>query len=82
METAEKGINGCIVKTFVENEAIGKDGRISVGDYLLSINNESLRHVTNAQARAILRRASQSSADIRYVIYSLLSLLAGPVFLW
>lgn len=67
VETVDKGINGCVVKTLVDCEAVGKDGRIHVGDYVLSINNESLRRVTNAQARAILRRASLLGPDIRQV---------------
>jgi len=65
VETVEKGINGCIVKSLVDCDAIGEDGRIHVGDYILNINNESLRRVTNAQARAILRRASLLDPDIR-----------------
>lgn len=45
--------------------AMSKDGRIVPGDYLLSVNNESLRRVTNSKARAILRRAQLVSSDIR-----------------
>lgn len=68
METVDKGINGCVVKTLVDCEAVGKDGRIHVGDYVVNINNESLRRVTNAQARAILRRASLMGPEIRQVL--------------
>ena len=65
MESVDKAINGCLVKTIVECEAIGKDGRINVGDFILSINGESLRRVTNSQARAILRRVSLIDSEIR-----------------
>lgn len=44
-----------IVKGISTNGVVSLDGRIEVGDYLLAINNESLRNVTNSQARARLR---------------------------
>ena len=59
-------MNGCVVKQVLPGGAIEKDGRIIVGDYILTINNESMRRITNAQARAILRRASLLGQDIRY----------------
>ena len=65
VESTDKGVNGCIVKTLSPNGAIVKDGRILVGDYVLTVNNESMRRITNAQARAILRRASLLGTDIR-----------------
>ncbi|KAK3592866.1 hypothetical protein CHS0354_004087 [Potamilus streckersoni] len=58
VEAAEKGVNGCIVTNIAKNGAIDKEGSIQVGDYITSVNNESMRRITNAQARAILRRAS------------------------
>lgn len=61
---ADRGVNGMIVKLLNPNCAIAKDGRLRIGDYLVSINNESLRSVTNSQARAILRRAQLISGDI------------------
>ena len=57
-------VNGCVVKSIRHNSAVKKDGRVQVGDYILSINHESLRNVTESQARAILRRASLLSQDI------------------
>ena len=66
VDAVDRGVNGCIVKTISGVGAVGKDGRIVVGDYLVTINNETLRCVTNAQARAILRRASLLGIDIRY----------------
>ena len=65
VESVDKAINGCQVKTIVECEAIGKDGRIKVGDFLTSVNGETLRRVSNAQARALLRRVSYVDSDIR-----------------
>lgn len=67
MEATDKGINGCIVKVLKKDGAVYQDGRIQVGDYIMSINNESMRRITNTQARLILRRASMmTSTDIRY----------------
>ena len=54
----DKGINGCVVKSICSKKAIGRDGRVQVGDYLVKINTESLRNVTNAQAKAILKRTN------------------------
>lgn len=64
VDAIDKGVNGCVVKSISPNGAIGRDGRIAVGDYIVSINNESMRRITNAQSRAILRRASLLGIDI------------------
>ncbi|XP_060069918.1 multiple PDZ domain protein-like, partial [Ylistrum balloti] len=64
VEAVDKGINGCVVKTVLHSGAVGKDGRIQKGDYIVAINNESLRRITNAQARAIIRRATLLGLDI------------------
>lgn len=66
LEASDKGVNGCVVKTLNKNGDVFRDGRIHVGDYIMSFNNESMRRITNAQARAILRRAAALS-DIRFV---------------
>lgn len=57
-----------LVVAVVGGGCIARDGRIVPGDYLVSVNNESLRKVTNSQARAILRRTQLLSTDIRYII--------------
>ena len=62
----DKGANGMLVVAVVGGGCIARDGRIVPGDYLVSVNNESLRKVTNSQARAILRRTQLLSTDIRY----------------
>ncbi|XP_015791818.1 multiple PDZ domain protein isoform X2 [Tetranychus urticae] len=64
LELADRGINGLVVKALAHHGAIYKDGRVQLGDYLVAINNESLRNVTNSQARAVLRRAQLLSTDI------------------
>ena len=57
-----------LVVAVVGGGCVARDGRIVPGDYLVSVNNESLRKVTNSQARAILRRTQLLSTDIRYVV--------------
>ncbi|KAL5021229.1 hypothetical protein ScPMuIL_000384 [Solemya velum] len=64
VEAVDKGVNGCVVKSLIKHGAVSKDGNIQVGDFVMSVNNESMRRITNAQARAILRRASLLGNDI------------------
>ncbi|KAK6734054.1 hypothetical protein RB195_017683 [Necator americanus] len=54
----DKGVNGATVKSICSKKAVALDGRIQVGDYIIRINQESLRNVTSSQARAILRRTN------------------------
>ncbi len=65
VDAVDRGINGCVIKTIAEGGALAKDGRLVVGDYVVLVNNESMRRITNAQARAILRRASLLNRSIR-----------------
>ncbi|XP_014783948.1 multiple PDZ domain protein [Octopus bimaculoides] len=64
VDAVDKGLNGCVVKSISPDGAVSKDGRIDIGDYIVSINNENMRRITNAQSRAILRRASLLGMDI------------------
>lgn len=73
VDSVDKGVNGMLVVAVAGGGCIAHDGRIVPGDYLLSVNNESLRKVTNSQARAILRRTQLLSTDIRYIITCLAS---------
>uniref|UniRef100_A0A8R1HTG6 PDZ domain-containing protein n=1 Tax=Caenorhabditis japonica TaxID=281687 RepID=A0A8R1HTG6_CAEJA len=54
----DKGVNGCVVKSICGKKAVALDGRIQVADFITKINTESLRNVTNSQARAILKRTN------------------------
>ncbi|XP_077028480.1 multiple PDZ domain protein isoform X19 [Agelaius phoeniceus] len=55
---------GMIVRSIIHGGSISRDGRIGVGDCILSINEESTTNLTNAQARAMLRRHSLIGPDI------------------
>lgn len=62
--TVDEGINGCSVLRIEPGSACARDGRLKCGDYLLSVNNEQMRHLSNSSARAILTRASLISNDV------------------
>ncbi|XP_054356955.1 multiple PDZ domain protein isoform X5 [Pongo pygmaeus] len=63
--SANKDGLGMIVRSIIHGGAISRDGRIAIGDCILSINEESTISVTNAQARAMLRRHSLVGPDIK-----------------
>ncbi|XP_067937564.1 multiple PDZ domain protein-like isoform X3 [Watersipora subatra] len=68
VKSVDQGVNGCIVTAITPNGCIDNDNRLHVGDYLVSISNESLRHVSSAQVKAILRRAAlQSTISLQYI---------------
>ncbi|XP_016069713.1 PREDICTED: multiple PDZ domain protein isoform X1 [Miniopterus natalensis] len=63
--SANKDGLGVIVRSIIHGGAISRDGRIAVGDCILSINEESTISLTSAQARAMLRRHSLIGPDIK-----------------
>ncbi|OBS81785.1 hypothetical protein A6R68_24225, partial [Neotoma lepida] len=67
--SADKDGLGVIVRSIIHGGAISRDGRIAVGDCILSINEESTINLTNAQARAMLRRHSLIGPDIKIAVY-------------
>ncbi|KAM3938465.1 multiple PDZ domain protein isoform 2-T3 [Leptodactylus fuscus] len=62
--SANKDGSGMIVRSVIKGGSISEDGRIHVGDCILAINNESTANLTNAQARAMLRRHSLLGPDL------------------
>ncbi|XP_064625547.1 multiple PDZ domain protein-like isoform X15 [Lineus longissimus] len=64
LDAVDKGINGGLVRSVQQGGAINKDGRIRAGDYIVSINNETLRNSTNAQIHAIERRVALIGNEI------------------
>lgn len=62
--SSDKDGTGMIVRSVIHGGSISRDGRINVGDCILSINEESSTNLTNAQARAMLRRHSLSGPEI------------------
>lgn len=72
MEAGNCSISGCVIRSISATGAVGKDGRLAVGDHVVTVNNETLRRVTNAQARAIIYRTSLLSLDVRWALAKLL----------
>ncbi|XP_056377346.1 multiple PDZ domain protein isoform X2 [Hyla sarda] len=62
--SANKDGSGMIVHSVINGGSISRDGRIHIGDCILAINNESTANLTNAQARAMLRRHSLLGPDL------------------
>ncbi|XP_056180509.1 multiple PDZ domain protein isoform X4 [Falco biarmicus] len=62
--SSNKDGSGMIVRSVIHGGSISRDGRIGVGDCILSINEESTTNLTSAQARAVLRRHSLIGPDI------------------
>ncbi|XP_027663701.1 multiple PDZ domain protein isoform X15 [Falco rusticolus] len=63
--SSNKDGSGMIVRSVIHGGSISRDGRIGVGDCILSINEESTTNLTSAQARAVLRRHSLIGPDIK-----------------
>ncbi|XP_066576476.1 multiple PDZ domain protein isoform X3 [Amia ocellicauda] len=62
--SAVKDGSGMIIRSIIHGGSISRDGRLGVGDCILAINGEPTTNLTNAQARAMLRRHSLIGPDI------------------
>ncbi|XP_041641247.1 multiple PDZ domain protein [Cheilinus undulatus] len=56
--SAIKDGSGMLVRSLVQGGSVSQDGRLGVGDAILAINGEPTSNLTNARARAMLRRLS------------------------
>ncbi|XP_059192636.1 multiple PDZ domain protein [Centropristis striata] len=56
--SAIKDGSGMLVRSVVQGGSVSQDGRLGVGDTILAINREPTSNLTNARARATLRRHS------------------------
>ncbi|XP_062864546.1 multiple PDZ domain protein [Trichomycterus rosablanca] len=56
---------GVAVRSVVGGGAVSEDGRLKVGDGILAINGEPTANLTNAQARATLRKHSLTGPELR-----------------
>ncbi|CAB1445970.1 unnamed protein product, partial [Pleuronectes platessa] len=50
--------SGMLVRSVVQGGSVSQDGRLGVGDAILALNGEPTSNLTNARARATLRRHS------------------------
>ncbi|KAM6909367.1 multiple PDZ domain protein [Xenentodon cancila] len=55
---------GMLIRSIIHGGSISRDGRLGVGDLILAINEEPTTNLTNAQARAMLRRHSLIGPDM------------------
>ncbi|KAK2863194.1 hypothetical protein Q5P01_002727 [Channa striata] len=55
---------GMQIRSIIHGGSISRDGRLGVGDLILAINGEPTANLTNAQARAMLRRHSLIGPDL------------------
>ncbi|XP_003373600.1 putative PDZ domain protein [Trichinella spiralis] len=65
VEAAQYGSGGCVVKSIDKYSAVDFDGHLKVGDMLLSVNGQDLKHASRAQVKAIMRRVNLLTSDIR-----------------
>ncbi|XP_023665205.2 multiple PDZ domain protein isoform X4 [Paramormyrops kingsleyae] len=56
---------GMIIRSIIHGGSVSRDGRMAVGDCIVAINGEPTHGLSNAQARATLRRHSLIGPDIR-----------------
>ncbi|KAK7169919.1 hypothetical protein R3I94_000225 [Phoxinus phoxinus] len=55
---------GMLIRSIIHGGSISRDGRLGVGDLILAVNGELTGNLTNAQARAMLRRHSLIGPDM------------------
>ncbi|XP_070836711.1 multiple PDZ domain protein [Chaetodon trifascialis] len=63
--SAIKDGSGMLVRSVVQGGSVSQDGRLGVGDAILAINGEPTSNLTNARARAMLRRHSVIGPEMR-----------------
>jgi hypothetical protein len=56
VDIEEGGVNGLVVRSLTRGGTLARDGCIQPGDYLVNVNGENLRSVSQAAALAVLRR--------------------------
>ncbi|XP_072526537.1 multiple PDZ domain protein isoform X2 [Salminus brasiliensis] len=62
--SAIKDGSGIIIRSVLNGAAVSNDGRLAIGDTIVAINGEPTTNLTNAQARAMLRRHSLFGPDL------------------
>ncbi|XP_028255519.1 multiple PDZ domain protein [Parambassis ranga] len=63
--SAIKDGSGMLVRSVVQGGSVSQDGRLGVGDAILAINGEPTSNLSNAKARAMLRRHSVIGPEMR-----------------
>ncbi|XP_077598686.1 multiple PDZ domain protein [Stigmatopora nigra] len=55
---------GMLIRSIIHGGSVSRDGRLGVGDLILAINGEPAAKLSNAQARAMLRRHALAGLDV------------------
>ncbi|XP_077445158.1 LOW QUALITY PROTEIN: multiple PDZ domain protein-like [Stigmatopora argus] len=55
---------GMLIRSIIHGGSVSRDGRLGVGDLILDINGEPAVKLSNAQARAMLRRHALAGPDV------------------
>lgn len=63
--SAIKDGSGMLVRSVAPGGSVSQDGRLGVGDAILAINGETTSDLSNARARAMLRRHSVMGPEMR-----------------
>lgn len=63
--SAIKDGSGMLVRSVVQGGSVSQDGRLGVGDAILAIDGEPTSDLSNARARAMLRRHSVMGPEMR-----------------
>ncbi|CAB3985310.1 Multiple PDZ domain [Paramuricea clavata] len=64
---SDRDQSGCEVKEVLPGGAVDLDGRITVGDHILSVNDQSLVGLNHQQVKAILRKQTLLK-DISFIV--------------
>jgi len=68
VDIEDGGLNGMVVRSLTRGGTLARDGRIQPGDYLVSVNSENMRGVSQNQALAVLRRTQLVSLGVEVPI--------------
>jgi hypothetical protein len=69
--SVDEGVNGCCIRSITSTSI---DNCLQIGDFILSINHENMRKISNSHACSIIQRVSLIESDIRYSSIRFLSL--------
>lgn len=64
----QRGSNGIYVGSIMDGGVVQQDGRISVGDMILQVNEVNFEHLSNDQAVAELRKAISKLGPIQLLL--------------
>ena len=64
MDIEDGGLNGMVVRSLTRGGPLARDGRLQPGDYLVNVNNENMRGVSQNQVGVEELNRSLTSSKI------------------